>query len=62
MNQPVRVGLVFSRSGQQLSIQVPHHIAERLEQQYGEHQAGYRIAQQRTATGHSAELPSIHTA
>ena len=27
MDKPVKVGLVFPRSGQQLSVQVPPHVA-----------------------------------
>lgn len=30
MNQPVRVGLVFPRSGQQVFVTVPSHIAESM--------------------------------
>lgn len=30
MSQPVRLGLVFSRSGQQLSVNVPPSVAETL--------------------------------
>lgn len=29
MNQPVRLGLVFARSGQQLVVQVPRSLAEK---------------------------------
>ena len=30
MDQPVRVGLVFPRSGQQVSISVPSHVARSI--------------------------------
>ncbi len=30
MDQPVRVGLVFPRSGQQVSVSVPSHVARNL--------------------------------
>ena len=34
MNQTVRVGLVFPRSGQQVFVLVPHHVAEQVARRY----------------------------
>ena len=36
MNQPVRVGLVFPRSGQQVFVYVPPHVAERVKAHHAE--------------------------
>ncbi|GEM_PF-6049361 len=38
MDQPVRVGLVFPRSGQQVFVSVPSHVAHNL----APHDADYR--------------------
>ncbi len=37
MNQPVRVGLVFPRSGQQVFVYVPLHVAERVKTHHFDH-------------------------
>ena len=40
MDQPVRVGLVFPRSGQQVFVSVPSHVARNL----APHDSDYRIS------------------
>jgi hypothetical protein len=42
MKQPVRVGLYFSRSGQELFVQLPIPIAETVEARRYEHKS-YRV-------------------
>ena len=37
MNQPVLVELVFPRSGQQIFVHVPPHIAQDIEARHREH-------------------------
>lgn len=39
MEQPVQIGLVFPRSGQQLLVTVPARSAEHMQSQYSERNA-----------------------
>jgi len=59
MNQPVRVGLVFPRSGQQVFVYVPIHVAERVNAHHSDHKL--HAAESTPPTGASDQSTSGNT-
>jgi hypothetical protein len=61
MSQPVRVSLVFPRSGQQVFVNVPRHIADYVDTQRSDHRPQHSDTYSPSAAhrkGHSENDPN----
>jgi len=61
MNQPVRVSLVFPRSGQQVFVNVPPHVARYVESLRSDHKQQPSDLYSPSATVHLHRNPSGDT-